>query len=322
MNTSISFFAPVASDIQAVEARLHSVADGRHPELRKALDLILSSGGKRIRPSIALLVGQMLGGPQDKLITLAAAIELLHTATLVHDDLIDSSLLRRGVETLNAHWSPGATVLTGDFMFANAAHLAAETENIEVMKMFSQVLSVIVNGEIAQLFTSRCRIDREEYYQRIYAKTASLFETTAVGSAMLSEADPGTIEKMRSFGCNIGMAFQIIDDIFDFTSQPSSLGKPVGSDLRQGLVTLPVILFSEIQPNNAEIRRLLIGECLDNSEVQSIVAAVRESSAVTMAREEAIAYVQKGIENLQDFLPSVERDSLISLAEYIVQRDL
>jgi geranylgeranyl pyrophosphate synthase len=321
LNTSTSFFAPVAKDIQAVEALMHSLADGHNSDLRAAIDLILSSGGKRIRPSISLLVGQMLGGPPDRLIALSAAVELLHTATLVHDDLIDSSLLRRGVATLNARWSPGATVLTGDFMFACAARLAAETEDVEVMKLFSRVLTVIVNGEITQLFSSRCQVKRDEYFNRIYAKTASLFETTAVSAAMLSDAGPETVEKMRCFGYHIGMAFQIIDDILDFTSQPASLGKPVGSDLRQGLVTLPTIYFAEIQPNNPEVRQLLQGKCLSDDEVQSIVTAIRSGNAVTLAHEEAISYVKKGIDNLQDFPHSIERESLIGLAEYIVQRD-
>jgi geranylgeranyl pyrophosphate synthase len=322
LNTSVSFFAPVTGDIEAVETLMRSQANGHHSELRNAINVILSSGGKRIRPSIALLVGQMFRGPQDRLITLAAAIELLHTATLIHDDLIDNSLLRRGVATLNAHWSAGATVLTGDFMFARAAGLAAETENIEVMKQFSRVLSTIVNGEITQLFSSRCQIKREEYYTRIYAKTASLFEVTTKTAAMLSSADPEAVEKMRCFGYNIGMAFQIIDDILDFTSQASSLGKPVGSDLRMGLVTLPTIYFAEIQPNNPEVKHLLAGECLDDQEVAAIVGAINSSDAITLAHEEAISFVKKGIEELQYFPPSIERDSLVALAEYIVQREV
>jgi geranylgeranyl pyrophosphate synthase len=322
LNTSISFFAPVTSDIQAVEALMRSQADGHNSDLRNAIDIILSSGGKRIRPSVSLLVGQMLGGPNDRLITLSAAIEMLHTATLVHDDLIDSSLLRRGVATLNAHWSPGATVLTGDFMFACAANLAAQTENINVIKQFSLVLQTIVNGEITQLFSSRCQVRRDEYYSRIYAKTASLFEIAALSAALLSTAPAEIAEKMRCFGYNIGMAFQIIDDILDFTSQPSSLGKPVGSDLQQGLVTLPTIYFAETQPHQPEVKLLLEGKCLNRDQVHTLVAAIRESSSITLAHEEAINFVKNGIDHLADLPPSVERDSLISLAEYIVQRQL
>ncbi len=154
LNTA-SFFTPVQEGLQEVEALLRSQSDGAHPDLGTALEHLLSSGGKRIRPALGLLTGQMLGAPHDKLITLAAAVELLHTATLVHDDLIDGALLRRGNPTLNARWSPPATVLTGDFIFARAAKLAADTDHLPLMKLFAETLAVIVNGELTQLFSAR-----------------------------------------------------------------------------------------------------------------------------------------------------------------------
>ena len=194
---------------------MRAQGDSSNPDLRAALELLLTAGGKRIRPTVTLLTGKMLGAPIDKLITLGAAVELLHTATLVHDDLIDGALLRRGSPTLNSQWSPSATVLTGDFIFSRSAKLAAETNSVELMKIFTQTLTTIVNGEITQLFSSRCQLNRENYYQRIYAKTASLFETSTRTAALLSQADNQVIEEMRSYGYNIGMAFQIIDDILD-----------------------------------------------------------------------------------------------------------
>ena len=182
---SISFLEPIQEDLQEVEMALHSQAEDAHPDLQAALEHLLSSGGKRIRPIVGLLVGEMLGGPRQKLITLATAVEMLHTATLVHDDLIDGALLRRGMPTLNARWSPAATILTGDFMFARAAKLAAETDTLPLMKLFAETLAVIVNGELTQLFASRGVISRENYNRRIYSKTASLFEmaTRAAGGA-------------------------------------------------------------------------------------------------------------------------------------------
>jgi geranylgeranyl pyrophosphate synthase len=159
----------------------------------------------------------MLGADEERLITLGAALELLHTATLVHDDLIDGSLLRRGMPTLNARWSPAATVLTGDFMFGRAAKLAAEVDHLPLMRFFAETLAVIVNGELAQMFTSRGLISRENYYRRIYAKTASLFEMCSRAAALISPTDEGMVEAMRDFGYQIGMAFQIVDDVLDFT---------------------------------------------------------------------------------------------------------
>ena len=166
MNT-VPFISPVQEQLQLVEARLHAQADDRHPDLRAAFEQILAAGGKRIRPTLGLLVGNMLGAPEDKLITLGAAVELLHTATLVHDDLIDGSLLRRGMPTLNARWSPAATVLTGDFLFARAAKLAAETDHLPLMNQFAETLAVIRNGEFTHMFSRRGMINRENYYQHI-----------------------------------------------------------------------------------------------------------------------------------------------------------
>jgi geranylgeranyl pyrophosphate synthase len=198
--STVTFFTPVQEDIQEVEARMRMQADDAHPELRAALAHLLSAGGKRIRPTLVLLAGKMLGAPRDKLITLASAVELLHTATLVHDDLIDGSLLRRGNPTLNSQWSPAATVLTGDFVFARAAKLAAETDHLPLMKLFADTLATIVNGELTQLFASKGSVNRENYYQRIYAKTASLIKMCSQSAAMIAPVEEGVIEAMQQYG--------------------------------------------------------------------------------------------------------------------------
>jgi len=322
LSTNASFLIPVQEDIRAVEALMRSQADGHHPDLSTALDLLLSSGGKRIRPSLSLLIGKMLGASSDRLITIAAAIELLHTATLVHDDLIDGSLLRRGMATLNSQWSPGATVLTGDFLFARAAILAADTNSIPVMKIFSNTLSVIVNGEITQMFASRCKVSREDYFKRIYAKTASLFETSACTAAMISPVDEDTVAAMRRYGYQIGMAFQIVDDILDFTGEQSTVGKPVGSDLRQGLVTLPALLYIENQPDDPEAQALINGQCLNDNQVTRLVSAIRSSDAIQISQDEACNFVQLALDGIRSQPNSSLRKSLEDLAEYIVQRKL
>jgi geranylgeranyl pyrophosphate synthase len=303
---------------------MRAQAKGRHPDLGAALDLILSAGGKRLRTALTLLVGHMLGAQeQNSLITLAAAIELLHTATLVHDDLIDGSLLRRGMPTLNSQWSPGATVLTGDFLFACAAKLASDTNSIPVMGLFSQTLGVIVNGEISQLFTSRCVSNREDYRQRIYAKTASLFETSAKAAAMISASDEQSIELMRQFGYNIGMAFQIMDDVLDFTGEQATLGKPVGSDLRQGLITLPTICYLETHPDDPLAKKIISGECEQvENQLGPLIEAIRNSSATQLAIQEACEFVDQGLAALQKFPPSTERDSLQELSTFFIHRDL
>ncbi len=301
---------------------MRAQADERHPDLRAALEHLLSAGGKRVRPTIVLLVGNMLGGNPDRLVTLSAAVELLHTATLVHDDLIDGALLRRGTPTLNARWSPAATVLTGDFVFARAAKLAAETESVPVMKYFAETLAVIVNGELTQMFTSKGIANRDNYYQRIYAKTASLFETCAYTAAMISNAGDETCETMRQFGYNTGMAFQIVDDILDFTSDEGTVGKPVGSDLLNGLITLPALYYIESHPGNSDVDELAEGGYADPQRVARLVAAVRASDSIQKAMGEANRFVDKALAALSAFPAGNEREALIELARYIVDREL
>jgi geranylgeranyl pyrophosphate synthase len=322
LNATVSFITPVQDDILAIEALMRSQADDNQPDLKAALNLLLEAGGKRIRPALTMLVGHMLGADQERLVQIAAAIELLHTATLVHDDLIDGALLRRGMPTLNSHWSPGATVLTGDFIFARAANMAAEADSIAVMKIFSRTLSTIVDGEINQLFNNRCKADRENYLKRIYAKTASLFETSAQSAALISTVSQEIVEAMRLYGYNVGMAFQIIDDILDFTGDQSTLGKPVGSDLRSGIITLPAILYAEAHPEDPQAEDLLNGSCIqDTQRLEILIDAVRSSPAIHASHQEAARYVETARANLRKVQPSPERYALEDLANYIVRRE-
>lgn len=318
--STVNFLAPVQNQIQRVEKLMRSQADDRHPDLDAALQHLLSSGGKRVRPAVALLTGEMLGGDENRLVTLAAAIELLHTATLVHDDLIDGAFLRRGIATLNSQWSPAATVLTGDFIFARAAKLAAETDSVAVMRLFAETLATIVNGEITQMFTSRGLASRENYDKRIYAKTASMFELAAAAAAMLSPVDEAVTENMRCFGYSIGMAFQIVDDVLDFTGEQATMGKPVASDLRQGLITLPALHFLEAFPNDPNMAAVMDGNHVAEAVMDRLVASIRESGAIQRAMIDAQAYVDDALALLAGFPESLQRTALESLARYFVSR--
>ena len=294
---------------------------GEHaPEIAFALDYLLSSGGKRIRVAVTLLVGLMFKADSQKLITLAGAIELLHTATLVHDDLIDNSLFRRGIPTLNAKWTPAATVLTGDFIFARAAELSADVESVRLMKLFAQTLEIIVNGEITQMLGRCSNASRESYERRIYAKTASLFESAATSAAVLANQDETIVQRLGSYGRSIGMAFQIMDDVLDYTGEQETVGKPVASDLRQGLITLPVLLYLDRHADDAEIKLILEGKRLNEAQMQRLLASIRQSGAIEQAVGEAEKYIESAIEQLTIFPATPERLSLESLARYIVQR--
>jgi len=312
----------IHEQILQIEERMRAQCTACHPDLRHALEYLISSGGKRIRPTVVLLIGNMLGAQPERLLNLGAAVEMLHTATLVHDDLIDGALFRRGVQTLNARWSPAATVLTGDFLFARAANLAAEVGHLAIMQLFAQTLAIIVNGELTQLFSARGLISRDNYYQRIYAKTASLFEMSAQAAAMISASgdDSKVVEACSRFGYELGIAFQIVDDVLDFVGDPTSVGKPLGSDLLQGLVTLPALYFAEANPNHPDVRLLAAGGWGDQERMQRLIQAIRTSESIPKTLREAEDHVEQAIDQLQLFADSESRRALESLARYVVDR--
>ncbi|MBC8336980.1 MAG: polyprenyl synthetase family protein [Anaerolineales bacterium] len=317
----IIFETSVQATIKKVEARMRAQANGSHPDLHSAVENLLDAGGKRIRPMLTVLTGNMLNADQDRLITLAAAIEMLHTATLVHDDLIDGSLMRRGNSTLNARWTPAATVLTGDFVFARAAKLAAETKSLLLMDIFAETLAIIVNGELTQMFESRGLANRKNYYERIYAKTGSLFELSTRGAAIISEVDAQTVENIQTFGREIGTAFQIMDDILDFTGEQSTIGKPVGSDLLQGLITLPALFYIETHPKDENVKVLLSGEFRNEESMTALVESIRNSDAIQLALDEAREYTSRALNALNGQPKGAERQALEDLANYVTSRD-
>jgi geranylgeranyl pyrophosphate synthase len=317
-----TFFSSVQDRVLLVEDKIRSKADGHNHTLAAALNHLLSSGGKRIRVVVTLLAGKMIQADPDRLITLAAAIEALHTATLVHDDLIDGALIRRGIPTLNAQWSPAATVLTGDFIFAQAAKLAAETESIDVMRLFSETLATIVNGEITQLFSSKWTANRENYYRRIYAKTASLFETAAAATVLLTSESANYYELLRQYGYEIGMAFQMVDDILDFTGEQATMGKPVASDLRQGLITLPAIYYLESNPKEQYLQEMLESNFTDEERIGKLLASIRSSGAIQKSLNEANQAIGRGLQALNKLPETPERHALEDLAHYIVEREI
>lgn len=320
--TTVTFTTPVQEYIRLVEERMQGQSKDHHPDLSAALTHLLNSGGKRVRPTITLLVGGMIGADIDRAVTLAAAVELLHTATLVHDDMIDGALLRRGNPTLNAQWSPAATILTGDFIFARAAKLAAETDSVEVMNMFADTLSTVVNGEITQIFNSRGLASRKDYFDRIYAKTASMFELAASAPIYLSDAGEDVFNAMMVYGYQVGMAFQIVDDVLDFTSDQEKVGKPIASDLRQGLITLPALCYFESNPEDPNVKQALNGGIKDGELLNDLIESIRTGEAVHLAMTEARQHIQRGLEALESMPDCPERQALEDLANYVVDRDI
>jgi geranylgeranyl pyrophosphate synthase len=316
----LSFLSLVRDDLEHVEALLRERPAGQHRLIGMAVDHLVSGRGKRIRPALVLLSARLCGAEMDRVAFAAAAVEMLHTATLIHDDLIDGALMRRGIETLNANWSPAATVLTGDYIFARAAYLASQADNVRLMQRFSETLMVICNGEVRQMFDGRGdQVSRQEYERRIYAKTASLIAMSAEAGAILADAGGGTMQALRSYGEQLGLAFQVVDDVLDFVAERETLGKPVGSDLRQGLVTLPVLLFLEEEPDHPAVCRALRGNSPEEV-VREAVRAVTGSVAVERSLEVARRHAERANEALNGLPDSSYRTALLELADFTVRR--
>lgn len=314
----------VAEDLKRVEAKMRQFPGQTNASLVAAIDYLVESGGKRLRPTISLLATRFQQADQEKAIALSAAVEMLHTATLVHDDFIDNALLRRGHPTLNANWSPGATILTGDYMFARAANLVAETENVRIIKDFAGTLMIIVNGEFQQLFNGEhlAPPSREEYYQRIFAKTASLFAVCAEAGAILAGLPEIQIKALYEYGRNLGLAFQIIDDILDFVGDEARLGKPVANDLRQGIVTLPALIFLDSHPDHPVILDAIAKKRPADAAIEQVVSQIRASGSLALAHEDARQFAREAQNALLALPDTVCRQALAGLADYAVDRDI
>ena len=319
--SAIPAFDTISVDLQRVEDKMRRSLVTPNKVLTDILLYVLDSGGKRLRPALALLASSFNGPVSEKAVSLAAAVELLHTATLVHDDLIDNSMMRRGQVTLNAKWSSGATVLTGDLIFAQSAALAAETANVEVISIFAETLVTICQGELRQLFGPRWREQsREDYYNRIYAKTASLFAAATEAGGVLCGLGERQIKSLREYGRALGMAFQIVDDVLDFIGDQSEIGKPVGSDLRQGIMTLPAMLYVERNGHDESLVHLLEGKERREHAIVEVVSRIAASDAIPSAFDEARDFVERGKGALA-FLPDhPARSAMLDLADYVIER--
>lgn len=311
-------YGPVAADLPLVGARLRALANGHHSLLGDALAHVLDAQGKQVRSALVLLSGKLGRYDRDRLVTLAAAIELVHTATLVHDDTIDEALTRRGLETVNAVWDGKVAILLGDFLFAQSAELATRLENVRIMSLLGQTVMAMSSGELRQYASSRSRqIDEADYMQRITGKTASLFAMCCEGAAILSGQAEDCVEALRAYGTNLGLAFQIADDVLDFVGDERTLGKPAGSDLRQGTITLPAILLAEQLTDESP----LYADLRLGTNLQGVLRAIRESGVLDRALQRARAYAEAARVSISIFPEGEARDVLLDLADQMVSRD-
>jgi len=314
--TLASIYKPIKREIAQIEEKLNQVTRTAPPGMAEQLNHVLEGGGKRIRPALTLLASKFHYCNLDLLLPVATAIELLHTATLIHDDTIDNSHLRRGKLSINRLWGNLNAVLLGDYLFAASARMTAEAGNIRVIKLFSQTLIDICSGEIDESLNPFNK-DREQYFQRIGNKTASLFSAAAESGAVLSEAPEEVVQSLRNYGYNLGMGFQIVDDILDFTGQKETMGKPVVSDLSQGILTLPVILLLERSESN------WVKEIFDKDKekgIKLIIEMVRNSSVLEECYHVAQGFCSRACFALEQLPRNSAYNSLANLAGYVTER--
>jgi geranylgeranyl pyrophosphate synthase len=297
-------------DLDRVETTLVEAARIDYPVVNTMLRAIVSGGGKRLRPILLLLAARAFGSFNERSIDVAAGVELLHTASLVHDDSIDKAALRRGNPTLNTELSTGAVILIGDYLFAKSAILAARPENPRVMVIFATTLAEICDGQIRETLEAH-KLDQSmaDYEARIYGKTAALFAGAAEMGALLGGGCEEQVQNFRQIGSDLGMAFQVIDDVLDLRESSATIGKPAGNDLRQGVVTVPVMRYaaslSADAPQRAIIEGIVAGEITDQAVVDNLIAEIRSSGALGEAEQVAHDYVEAARARL-DRIPDVE----------------
>lgn len=313
----------VHDDLVDIEAELEHHLNPHLDLVREVAGHILFSGGKRLRPLLLVLAARLCDyrGDYDK--TFSISLEYLHAATLLHDDLIDEAELRRGRPVAHSIWGNATTILVGDFLLARALTIAAGTGNIEIIKVVASITENMSQGEIHQLNRKGdLSLSETEYREVIWRKTAVLFEGACRSAALLSEASPDRIEALSTYGANLGLAFQMADDLIDYTSDTQALGKNAGADLREGKLTLPVIAALQTAGNQDRERMATIirNPSFTVDDFERLKRLLHQYGGLDYTRDKARAHVQIAKEALLQFQPSETTDILNDLADFTLQR--
>ena len=319
--TVASIHEPVLQELAKVEETIAEVTRSDIPQVQQMLQHVLSAGGKRLRPTVALLAGRFGEHRLEYLVPLAASIELLHTATLVHDDVIDDSDTRRGQPTTNSRYHNASAVMLGDYMFAHAADLICRTESIEVVKLFSRTLLAMAGGELTQdMAAYEYSQDTMQYFHRIAGKTASLFATSAEGGAKVAGASGEWIAALHDYGENLGMTFQIVDDILDFEGDEAELGKPTGSDLMAGTLTLPSLLLMERHPDDNPVKKLFADKSNGRELLADAISMIRNTDILEESYKVAKDFRDRAVASLEVLPDNADRAALIDIADHVMER--
>ncbi len=322
MAAASSFYTPVDAELRELEQRLRAVGRGGHPTFQAAVAHLFSSPGKLLRPTLVFLAARFGTRPdREVVLNLAESLELVHTASLVHDDIVDRAELRRNVRTVNAMWNDDVALIVGDYLFAKAYALAAVLPKPEVIAIVAQTVFALCDGELKEVTMERRLPTEDAYLERIELKTASLYAACCQGAALLTDADPEHVAALGAFGTNLGLAFQITDDVLDLVGDESDFGKTVGRDLVEGMPTLPMIYAAlDGDGHGGELARRIVATGKTKDEIRELLRVIRASHGPERARQRAIGFHDAATKAL-DALPSrPEREALRDVADFVISR--
>lgn len=320
-------FDLVQDDLQRVEKEISLESVASVETVTAIGQYLQSSGGKRLRPSLLLLSSKLMGNGEDRgqcAIRLGAIVEMIHTATLVHDDVIDVAETRRGRPSTNARWGNHTCVLAGDWLYMQAFQIALRERNFQILDLLIGLTQMMVEGELLQLERiGRINVSEADCMELADRKTACLFSVCAKLGALAGGADAGAGEKLGEYAWNLGMAFQLVDDVLDFTSREKTLGKPVGSDLREGKVTLPLVYALEraTADERRQVETILRDRDYQNVQFRQILALINKYRGVERVKERAQAFTEKARNVIGEFPESPPQRALFAITELVTDRD-
>jgi octaprenyl-diphosphate synthase len=316
-------FEPIRADLEKVDEEFGRHVQSQVDLIPKIGNYIQTSGGKRIRPAVLLMASRLSGYQGDRAVLYAAVVEFIHTATLVHDDIIDDSDLRRGRLAVHSRWGNDITVLLGDYLYIKSMALALTHDTLEIVRVLCDVTLKMIEGELYQLTKNGdADITEEEHFDIIRRKTAYLFGGCAQIGGMLGKVTSEREQALREYGFNLGVTFQLVDDLLDFTGDARAVGKPVGGDLREGKVTLPLIHMLRHSPGGAAIvRRVIASRSVSTDEWNELLRHLKEHASIDYAYRRAVEFAERAKKPLYAFPPSAERDALLALPDYVLARD-
>jgi geranylgeranyl pyrophosphate synthase len=315
-----SFYAPVERELNELQRRLLEVGKGGHPTFAAAVQHLFGSPGKLLRPTLVFLSSRF--GPADDsevVLNLAQSLELVHTASLVHDDIVDEAELRRNVATVNATWDDDVALIVGDYLFAKAYALAAVLPKPEVIAIVAQTVFALCDGELNEVTATRALPSESRYMERIELKTASLYAACCQGAALLADAEPEHVAALGAYGTSLGLAFQITDDVLDVAGDEADFGKTVGRDLAEGMATLPMI-YAVDETDDRSLAARIVAPGKDAAELRELLRIIRASGGVERAREKALSFHDDAVAALRVLPDRPEREALREIADFVVSR--